>query len=106
MLESGRLNGQGGLSARTVHHHHVILSTALRQAVGWRVLVINPAEAVTPPKPQETEIELLSNDELSTALKTARTSRYYTAILLAATTGLRARRSTRRPLARLLRCFR
>ena len=32
-LESGRLDGKGGLSARTVLHHHRILHEALKQAV-------------------------------------------------------------------------
>ena len=88
-LESGRLNGKGGLSPRTVHHHHRILSEALRQAVRWRMLNINPAEAVTPPKPEEVEIEILNNDELGRLLQEARPTRSYPAILLAATTGMR-----------------
>lgn len=88
-LESGRLNGKGGLSPRTVHHHHRILSEALRQAVRWRMLAINPAEAVTPPKPEETEIEILDNGELSRLLREARPTRSFPAILLAATTGMR-----------------
>ncbi len=37
-LESGRLDGTGGLAPRTVHHHPTILSEALRQAVRWRML--------------------------------------------------------------------
>ncbi len=88
-LESGRLNGPGGLAPRTVHHYHRILSQALKQAVRWRMLAINPAEAVTPPKPEETEIEILNNDELARLLQRARATRYYPAILLAATTGMR-----------------
>ena len=88
-LESGRLNGKGGLSARTVHHHHRILSAALKQAVRWRMIAINPAEAVTPPKPEETEIEILNDKELVTLLRAAHGTRSYPAILLAATTGMR-----------------
>ena len=37
-LVSGRRNGKGGLSARTVHHMHVILKGALTQAVKWELL--------------------------------------------------------------------
>ena len=88
-LESGRLNGKGGLSPRTVHHYHRILFQALRQAVKWRLLAINPAEAVTPPKPEETEIEILDNGEISRLLREARPTRSFPAILLAATTGMR-----------------
>jgi integrase len=88
-LESGRLNGKGGLSPRTVHHFHRILSEALKKAVQWRMLAINPAEAVTPPKPEQTEIEILNNDELARLLQEARPTRSFPAILLAATTGMR-----------------
>jgi len=88
-LESGRLNGKGGLSPRTVHHYHRILSEALKKAVQWRMLAINPAEAVTPPKPEQTEIEILNNDELARLLQEARPTRSFPAILLAATTGMR-----------------
>src|SRR5262249_12543679 len=47
---SGRRNGRGGLSARTVTHMHRVLREALQQAVRWQVLARNPASAVKPPK--------------------------------------------------------
>ncbi len=53
------------------------------------MIAINPAEAATPPKPEETEIEILDDGELVTLLKTARDTRSYPSILLAATTGMR-----------------
>src|SRR5438132_7057479 len=41
-LTSGRRDGSGGLSARTVTH----LREALQQAVQWQMLARNPADAV------------------------------------------------------------
>ena len=87
-LASGRIKG-GALSPRTVHHHHVILSQALARAVKWRLLAINPAEAVDPPRVHQQEIEVLNDDELATLLRAAQDTRSYPAILLAATTGMR-----------------
>ena len=87
-LASGRIKG-GALSPRTVHHHHVILSQALARAVKWRLLAINPAEAVDPPRVHQQEIEVLDDDELATLLRSAQDTRSYPAILLAATTGMR-----------------
>ncbi len=55
----------------------------------WRPLAINPADAVEPPRPDHAEIEILMDDELHTVLKTARSTRSYPPILLAATTGMR-----------------
>src|SRR5262245_39884039 len=49
-LTSGRRDGTGGLSARTVTHMHRVLREALQQALGWQLLARNPADAVKPPK--------------------------------------------------------
>src|SRR5438874_10853751 len=49
-LESGRRDGSGGLSPRTVGHMHRVLKQALGQAVKWKELTHNPADAVDPPK--------------------------------------------------------
>jgi integrase len=37
-LASGRLDGNGGLSAHTVNHMHRILRQALQQALRWQIL--------------------------------------------------------------------
>ncbi len=88
-LRSGRLNGKGGLSARTVHHHHRILFQALRQAVRWEVITRNPAEAAKPPSPETREINYLQPDELIALLRFTKSTRLHVPVLLAATTGLR-----------------
>ena len=44
-LASGRRDGKGGLSPRTVHHMHRILKQALKKALQWRELTHNPADA-------------------------------------------------------------
>lgn len=44
-LESGRLKGEGGLSAKTVKHHHHVLSGAMKKAVKWRLINVNPCDA-------------------------------------------------------------
>ncbi len=88
-LASGRLRGEGGLSPRTVHHQHVILSEALRRAVKWRLLAVNPVEAVNPPRVHQKEITILDDEDLAKLLRTAQSSRSYPVILLAATTGMR-----------------
>ena len=49
-LASGRRDGNGGLSPRTVHHMHRVLKQALAQAVRWQLLIRNPVDAVDPPK--------------------------------------------------------
>jgi hypothetical protein len=49
-LESGRRNGEGGLSPRTVHHMHRVLKQALGRTVKWELLQRNPCDAVDRPR--------------------------------------------------------
>lgn len=86
---SGRLNGKGGLTARSVLHHHRILRQALQQAVRWRLISINPADAVKPPKPSRKEIETLNEDDTATLLQGFSETRFYIPVLIAVTAGLR-----------------
>jgi integrase len=45
---SGRRKGEGGVSARTVHHVHRLLSEILKSAVRLKLIPNNPAEFVAP----------------------------------------------------------
>ncbi|MDT0278239.1 tyrosine-type recombinase/integrase [Blastococcus goldschmidtiae] len=51
--ESGRADGQGGLSARTVRYVFTILRSALGDAVKQGRLSVNPTDRSTPPSPSE-----------------------------------------------------
>lgn len=88
-LESGRSNGKGGLSEKTVLNHFRVLKEALHHAVGWQLLSYNPAEAVKPPRPKHKEIEVLPDEEFFIFLEAAREHRYHMPFLLASTTGMR-----------------
>ena len=55
-LAEGRKSGPGGLSARTVHHMHTVLKSALQQAVRWEMLPRNPADAVRAPKVERSQM--------------------------------------------------
>lgn len=88
-LQSGRKDGKGGLSAQTVLHHHRILKDALKQAVRWRLLARNPADAVEPPRPTDREMQVLDETQTALLLKHAQKKGLYIPILLAVTTGLR-----------------
>jgi integrase len=88
-LTSGRRNGSGGLSPRTVHHMHRILKQALKQAVKWKLLVINPCDAVDPPKVEKKEMKTYDMPQTVCALNEMRQTRFLIAYLLAAMCGLR-----------------
>lgn len=88
-LISGRRDGKGGLSARTVLHHHRVLRQALQQAVRWRLLNVNPCDAVEPPRPETRDMQTLSESELAALLGVTDGTFLHMPVLLAATTGLR-----------------
>ncbi|HYE81659.1 MAG TPA: site-specific integrase [Clostridia bacterium] len=45
----------GGLSERSILHHHRLISSILTCAVQWQCLLSNPAERVKPPTPEKEE---------------------------------------------------
>ena len=88
-LSGGRCDGKGGLSARTVRHHHVTLHTALESAVKWGLLVRNPADAVTPPRYQSREMHTLDEHGIHKLLEASKSTNYYALYYMALFTGMR-----------------
>jgi integrase len=88
-LTGGRRSGTGGLSARTVTHMHRILRQALQQAVGWQVLVRNPADLVKPPKVEHQQMSVYDPDATAELIEAARPLSIFIPILLAVLCGLR-----------------
>ena len=89
LLNDGRRDGKGGLSARSVGHVHRMLHRALRDAVRWRQLPNNPADHADPPRPAEREMKTWTAAELRGFLDYVRDERLYALWLLSASTGLR-----------------
>jgi integrase len=78
-----------GLSARTVRYCHIVLSSALKQAVKWMMLSQNPASLVGLPKPVRKEMQALSPKEAACFLKAAAEDRWSALFSLALATGMR-----------------
>lgn len=88
-LSQGRVDGKGGLSARTVRYHDHILSNALNHAVKMGLLVRNVAEAVDPPRPEKRNMATLAPEDIPQFLETARGTPYYVLFYTALYTGMR-----------------
>jgi integrase len=88
-LASGRRDGRGGLSPRTVHHMHRILKQALGQAVRWEMLTRNPAAVVDPPKVERSVMTTYDMRQTANLLASAKETRLYAPILLGVMCGLR-----------------
>jgi len=88
-LKSGRKDGMGGLSPRTVAYHHRILSEALEHAVRQNLLVRNPAKVADPPRPARVDIAMLAAEDTRRFLQAAAESEYFALLLAALYTGAR-----------------
>ncbi|HCP60648.1 MAG TPA: site-specific integrase, partial [Dehalococcoidia bacterium] len=88
-LASGRCDGKGALSPRTVRHHHVTLHDALEHAVKMGLLSRNVADAVDPPRYQRPQWQTLSEFDINTLLEAAKKTPYYVIFYQALFTGMR-----------------
>jgi integrase len=92
LLERGRSDGRGGLDTKTVHEVHIVLRRALRDAERRGSIIRNPAELAHAPKRRpltSSEFRAWNADQLGSFLALAQTSTYFTALWLAANTGMR-----------------
>lgn len=88
-LSNGRRDGKGGLSPRTVRHHHTLLHVALETAVKWRLVARNVADAVVPPKYRRKEMRTFDQDGLNAFLRSVHDSEYYPLFYTFLYSGLR-----------------
>ncbi len=88
-LTTGRRDGRGGLSNRSVRYIHVTLHKALKGAVKMGMLARNPVDAVEIPKIQRHEMRTMSETDLHIFLEYAKSTQYYPLFYLALFTGMR-----------------
>jgi integrase len=92
LLTGGRINGKGGLSARTVRYIHSILRRALKDAADEDLIVRNPADRAKPPAAKATrapKARTWNAEQTQTFLAAVQDDPLYPAFLLLATTGMR-----------------
>jgi integrase len=92
--QSGRADGEGGLSARTVRYVATIVHAGLSAAIRDGRLAVNPADKATPPSAREAtapEMHVWTSEQLATFLGWSRNSgdELYPAWLLLSMTGMR-----------------
>lgn len=88
-MENGRRDGKGGLSPRTVRHHHRIIHDALQHAVRWGLILRNVAQAVDPPRFSNKEMMTLDQSSVQRFLEVACGSEYFPLFHLLLFTGMR-----------------
>ena len=88
----GKRDGKRGLSPRTVHHVHVCLHRAFRDAVRWGRLLRNPVDAADPPRvagPGSREMKTWSAEQVRAFLEATQDDRLHPLWRLFCLTGMR-----------------
>jgi len=74
---------------RTVRYAHTILYSALKQAVRWQMLSMNPCNAVELPRQTRSEMKAFSPAEARTFLEAAKGNKHGLVLAFALSTGMR-----------------
>jgi len=89
-LEGGRADKKsGGLSPKSVVGIHKVISSALKVAVTWELVVKNVAESISPPRIPETPQQTWTTDHAQTFLGSISKHRLHPLYVLAIVTGMR-----------------
>jgi integrase len=89
LSKSGGLRYGRGLSPRTVRHCYRVLWGALKQGVRLEVLSRNVADAATPPRLKDNEVEIITLDQIKAVRGALKASRLGPIVSLGLATGCR-----------------
>jgi integrase len=91
LLKDGRASGRGGLSPATVRRIHATLHRALKDAVRWSRLSVNPVDAADPPrgKADQRDLPAWSGQQLASFLAHVKDERLFALWRLLSMTGCR-----------------
>ncbi|HEV7642922.1 MAG TPA: tyrosine-type recombinase/integrase [Pyrinomonadaceae bacterium] len=78
-----------GLSGRTIRYTHNVFSSAMKQAVKWKMISNNPCDHCDLPRHEKKEMKYLSSEQTNIFLTTAQASKWFVLFLLAIETGMR-----------------
>lgn len=78
-----------GFAPKTIRHVHNVLSSALKQAVKWRMINQNPCELCELPRMEKKEMKCFTPEETAKFLNCAKDNKHFTVFLLAIETGMR-----------------
>lgn len=89
LLENGRADGKGGLSANTVHKHHANIHKALDYALKMQLVVRNVADAVPLPQKQKYIGNYYTGEQIKILIEVVKNTPIETPVIITITLGLR-----------------
>lgn len=87
--QKGRSDGKGGLSAKTIKSHIVIIKQVCKEAIKDGLISNNPSDYLTLPKIQRYEAQFYTVEELETLFKAIKDEPLFPLIYFTAVFGLR-----------------
>lgn len=87
--ENGKLNGQGGLSPKTMKTHKLILNLVLKEALKNDLISKNPCEFLRLPKHQRKATEFYTINQLNSLFNSIKNEDLYSLIYITVIYGLR-----------------
>lgn len=78
-----------GLAPKTIRYVHTILSSALKQAVKWKMFIQNPCDLCELPRLVKKEMKCFTPDEAKRFLEASKTSKWFVLFLLIIESGMR-----------------
>lgn len=88
-LKSGRFNGEGGISAKTIRNIHNVIHSALDQALNNNLITRNVSDSVTMPKQINKVMRVFTPNEQTLFIRSLPNERLGAAYYLALSTGIR-----------------
>lgn len=85
----GRVDGKGGLSAKSIIYIHRVLRKALQQAFKLQLVSRNVADYVELPKTKKFKPNILNIEQILKMLEDLKDTKYYIPVMLAVATGIR-----------------
>jgi integrase len=76
-------------SPKTIRHVHNVLSSALKQAVKWKMLIQNPCDICELPRQEKVEMKYFSPEQTTKFLQSAKDDKHFLVFLTAIETGMR-----------------
>lgn len=80
---------KASFSPKTIRHVHNVLSSALKQAVKWKMLIQNPCDLCELPRQEKAEMKYLSPEETTIFLEAAKDDKWFLVFFIAIETGMR-----------------
>ncbi len=87
--KNGRIDGKGGLSAKTLRIFKNIISQTIKEAMKNDLLLSNPCDKITLPKVQRVEHHIYSGEEITKLLELIKDEPLYPIVKITAIYGLR-----------------